>query len=509
MTVHLRSVNSRTEQLQWPMPQLEVALGFLTGSRFYFALDWFRDYWQLSLSPGSQELFTIMTHRGMMTPTRVSMGGSDSVGYCQSCVELIFKDVLYRGVLAWLDDILGYASTEDALLDILDRGLQACASSDLKLHPNKCSFFLKRAKRCVVGVSYHLSSPPALLHWPLCLSLLQTADFVWPTLDEIANIQRGYDLVWIPDEARSLQAHLLVIAHAHLSDHRGVNATLLSLTEWCVWVAQAADFAAFVQCCLHCICVSGRMVPRPLGEALHVTKPNELLHTDFLTLPKDTLTGWQYVLALKDDASGYCMLIGFKTATADAFVTGLDILSFARYNEGGHMVRAFGGVRPARDSFEVMVYWLGLSDDEATWEPLSTLLEDVPILLQRYFDATFDTPHVADAQCFLAQHSPDDRVPPALKVPHFTPPDDDPVTLSAPATSRSTSTPRPAASSRPRSRLQPTRSAAPAPVEVASPPSHPPRVDKLMSAPFRQPSVQPAQAAVPAVIPLRRKMSLG
>ncbi|RHY29073.1 hypothetical protein DYB32_005465 [Aphanomyces invadans] len=58
------------------------------------------------------------------------------------------------------------------------------------------------------------------------------------------------------------------------------------------------------------------------------------------------------------------------------------ILSFARYNEGGHMVRAFGGVRPARDSFEVMVYWLGLSDDEATWEPLSTLLEDVPILLQ-------------------------------------------------------------------------------------------------------------------------------
>ncbi|ETV92996.1 hypothetical protein H310_12834 [Aphanomyces invadans] len=131
MTVDLRSVNSRTEHLQWPMPQLEVALGFLTGSRFYLALDWFCGYWQLPLAPGSQELFTVMTHRGMMTPTRVTMGGSDSVGYCQSCVELIFKDVLYH-----------------SLLDILDRVLQACASSGLKLHPNKCSFFLTRAKWC-------------------------------------------------------------------------------------------------------------------------------------------------------------------------------------------------------------------------------------------------------------------------------------------------------------------------------------------------------------------------
>ncbi|KAH9128004.1 hypothetical protein LEN26_009174 [Aphanomyces euteiches] len=114
MTVDTRGVNARTDPLQWPMPQLEVALGCVTDCRFFFTLDWFRGYWQLPLAPSSQELFTIMTHRGMFTPTRVLMGGCDSVSY------------------SWLDDILGYSPTVDGLLDVLE----------------SCSFYMTTAKWC-------------------------------------------------------------------------------------------------------------------------------------------------------------------------------------------------------------------------------------------------------------------------------------------------------------------------------------------------------------------------
>ncbi|CAK4890489.1 unnamed protein product, partial [Aphanomyces euteiches] len=69
--------------------------------------------------------------------------------------------------------------------------------------------------------------------------------------------------------------------------------------------------------------VAGRMVPRPLEEALHATKPNELIRADFLTLPKDGYTGWTYVLALKDDTSAFCLLIGCQAATAEALADAL------------------------------------------------------------------------------------------------------------------------------------------------------------------------------------------
>ncbi|KAG3110724.1 hypothetical protein PI124_g9656 [Phytophthora idaei] len=60
---------------------LEAALTVLEGSMRYFTLDWFRGYSQLPLHEDSRETFSIMTHRGFNTPTRVLMGGANSVAY--------------------------------------------------------------------------------------------------------------------------------------------------------------------------------------------------------------------------------------------------------------------------------------------------------------------------------------------------------------------------------------------------------------------------------------------
>ncbi|GMF52587.1 unnamed protein product [Phytophthora fragariaefolia] len=116
MTIDSRGVNERTEAMPWPMPVLEVVIGELEGAKYFFVLDWFRGYWQLPLHPDSQELFSFVTHRGIYTPTRVPMGATDAVAYCQGVVEEIFGGLLGQGLLCWLDDILGYAETEEELL---------------------------------------------------------------------------------------------------------------------------------------------------------------------------------------------------------------------------------------------------------------------------------------------------------------------------------------------------------------------------------------------------------
>ncbi|KAE9271913.1 hypothetical protein PR003_g30368 [Phytophthora rubi] len=95
-----------------------------------------------------KEYFTFVTHRGMYTPTRVPMGATDAVAYCQGVVEKIFGDLLGNGILCWLDDILRYAEDAAALMELLDKVLARCEEYGLKLHAKKCQFFATEVKWC-------------------------------------------------------------------------------------------------------------------------------------------------------------------------------------------------------------------------------------------------------------------------------------------------------------------------------------------------------------------------
>ncbi len=114
-------------------------------------------------------MFSFLTDQGVYTPTRVLMGGSDSVAYCQATVQAMFDDILYRGLLIWLDDLLGYAESQEALLDLLTRVLRICHEKGLKLNPKKCSFYQTEARWCG-----RIISAAAVKHYPERIRALQS-----------------------------------------------------------------------------------------------------------------------------------------------------------------------------------------------------------------------------------------------------------------------------------------------------------------------------------------------
>jgi hypothetical protein len=148
MTVDQRGPNSCTEPMHWPMSVLEVVMTRLLKKTAFFSLDWFKGYWQLPLHPDSQELFTIMGVDGMITPTRVSMGQSDAVAYCQFVAQEVYGEHYGNGVEAWLDDALGAAETEGGLLTHLAGILGRCRQFNLKLNPQKCDFYTTEVVWC-------------------------------------------------------------------------------------------------------------------------------------------------------------------------------------------------------------------------------------------------------------------------------------------------------------------------------------------------------------------------
>ncbi|ETV82186.1 hypothetical protein H257_04897 [Aphanomyces astaci] len=226
------------------------------------------------------------------------------------------------------------------------------------------------------------------------VSPLQQVDFEWPTAATIRGIQRstmegggtlpnGMDWdddshfyvdpdgrIWIPDGAVDLQKRICVMAHQGASGHRRIAATTKSVYDKFMWKTLSTDVEAFVRACLHCLCIDGEMIPRPLGSALHVEKPNELIHFDWLSMPM-AKSGQKQVLVVKDDMSG-----------------------FIAFGDGGFHVERLDEARCVDGQHQVLVKWLGLDDEESSWEPAANLLDDIPVVFRKWAAANKEDPAV-------------------------------------------------------------------------------------------------------------------
>ena len=169
MTVDLRPVNAQTEQIAWPMPMLEVVVDHLRGATCFFRLEFFKGYWQFALDPSCQGMFSFLTDTWFWTSTRVMQGGSDSVSYCQSTVQEMFAEQ-YHGLLAWLDDLLGYHQDGVGLLGVLASVLAICELRGLKIHPKNCIFLRMRPNGVAASslVEVYVTTLPVWMRYKAC-----------------------------------------------------------------------------------------------------------------------------------------------------------------------------------------------------------------------------------------------------------------------------------------------------------------------------------------------------
>jgi Integrase core domain/Integrase zinc binding domain len=173
--------------------------------------------------------------------------------------------------------------------------------------------------------------------------------FEWPTAAEIRTVQDAalatisaeddsniYSLsdglyrspsgqVWIPAAAQDLQLRVCIVAHTGPGGHRGIDTTTSSIDQFFTWSTLREDVRTFCDTCLHCrSTVGGHRTPRPFGEALHASEPNEVIHFDYLYMGPST-AGFKYLLLIKDDLSGYLWLVPTRAADAAATVDALSL----------------------------------------------------------------------------------------------------------------------------------------------------------------------------------------
>lgn len=202
----------------------------------------------------------------------------------------IFADILTR----WLK---GYRSER--------RGLRVMAKlskvHDIVESPAKEDFIWPSMSMIRAAQEEHKPSPKhSGLHW-----------------DQEERIWKKNDCVWIPSQALTLQMKIIVVSHCSLGGHRGHAATESIVREHFVWTNMGEDIAEFVRSCIHCIITrTGEIVPRPLGSAIHGTRPNEVIHVDYLYMGHG-LDKLKYVLLIRDDLSSFVWLRATTQATGE------------------------------------------------------------------------------------------------------------------------------------------------------------------------------------------------
>ena len=120
--------------------------------------------------------------------------------------------------------------------------------------------------------------------------------------------------LWIPAEAKDLQARLMVDTHIGNGHRDTTAANLQVLRNYCVWQEMEKDVVNFVKKCLHCQDYkAGKMVPRPMGGVVHGESVGKVLHFDFLhvgasgSLGTEDVgnQGYQYLAVIVDDLSNF------------------------------------------------------------------------------------------------------------------------------------------------------------------------------------------------------------
>ena len=65
----------------------------------------------MPLSEECREMFSFMTDRGVYTPKRSIQGALNSATQFQARMSEVFKGILYKKLIIWIDDLLGYCRT--------------------------------------------------------------------------------------------------------------------------------------------------------------------------------------------------------------------------------------------------------------------------------------------------------------------------------------------------------------------------------------------------------------
>lgn len=138
--VDYRQLNAMTLKHKHPMPVVEELLDELSGAKLFTKLDFRAGYHQIRMAEGEEYKTAFRTHQGLYEFLVIPFGLTNAPATFQSLMNVLFAELLRKGVLIFMDDILIYSTTIEEHAVLLRKVLEILHSNRFYIKRSKCFF---------------------------------------------------------------------------------------------------------------------------------------------------------------------------------------------------------------------------------------------------------------------------------------------------------------------------------------------------------------------------------
>nr|GFA37815.1 reverse transcriptase domain-containing protein [Tanacetum cinerariifolium] len=141
--IDYRKLNESTRKDHFPLPFKEQMLERLAGNQYYYFLDGFSGYFQISIDPNDQVKTAFTCPYITFSYCRMPFGLCNAPGTFLRCMMAIFYDMIEKTMEVFMDDFSVFENSFQSCLSHLEKMLKRCEDTNLCLNWEKSHFMVK------------------------------------------------------------------------------------------------------------------------------------------------------------------------------------------------------------------------------------------------------------------------------------------------------------------------------------------------------------------------------
>lgn len=141
LVVDYRQINKKLIADKFPLPRIDDILDQLGRAKFFSCLDLMSGFHQVELEEESRDITSFSTDKGSFRFKRLPYGVKIAPNSFQRMMSLAFSGLTPGQAFLYMDDLVVIGCSKTHMMDNLEDVFKVCRKYNLKLHPEKCSFF--------------------------------------------------------------------------------------------------------------------------------------------------------------------------------------------------------------------------------------------------------------------------------------------------------------------------------------------------------------------------------
>jgi hypothetical protein len=169
--IDYRGLNKQTVKNAYPLPRADDLIDQLQGAEFFSKIDQRSGYWQIPIDTADVSKTAFRTRYGHFEWLVLPFGLTNAPAAFMDLMHKIFRDMLDKGVVIFLDDILIYSKSAEEHEQLLREVFTRLRDNKLYCKESKCELW--RIEVTFLGhvinkhgVSMESSKVEAVSNWP-------------------------------------------------------------------------------------------------------------------------------------------------------------------------------------------------------------------------------------------------------------------------------------------------------------------------------------------------------